>query len=80
MRSFESSARTSAGEASAAAVLAAPPPPQWFGKFEQKCPRVKGVSFHPSRPWLAACLHNGLIQIWDYKLGIKVDTLEDHEG
>lgn len=37
-------------------------------KFSNKSERVKGLSFHPSRPWLLAGLHTGSIQLWDYRL------------
>ena len=32
-------------------------------KFETKSPRVKGLTFHPTRPWILASLHNGVIQV-----------------
>jgi hypothetical protein len=32
-------------------------------KFETKSNRVKGLSFHPKRPWIVASLHNGVIQV-----------------
>ena len=31
-------------------------------KFESKSARVKGLAFHPVRPWVCASLHNGVIQ------------------
>lgn len=49
-------------------------------KFETKSSRVKGLAFHPKRPWILASLHNGTVQIWDYRMGIVVDKYEDHEG
>lgn len=49
-------------------------------KFETKSARVKGLSFHPRRPWLLASLHNGTVQIWDYRMGTVVDTYAEHEG
>jgi len=30
-------------------------------KFEGKSQRVKGLIFHPKRPWILSCLHNGQI-------------------
>jgi WD40 repeat protein len=36
-------------------------------KFETKSNRVKGLSFHPKRPWILASLHSGVIQLWDYE-------------
>lgn len=49
-------------------------------KFEQKCNRVKGLAFHPKRPWVLASLHNGSVQLWDYRMGILVDKFDEHEG
>lgn len=41
---------------------------------------MKGVAFHPKRPWVLASLHSGSIQLWDYKLGTLVERYEEHEG
>ncbi|KAF8884902.1 coatomer subunit alpha-2 [Gymnopilus junonius] len=49
-------------------------------KFESKSNRVKGLAFHPSQPLLAASLHNGSIQLWNYRMGVLVDRFEEHEG
>ncbi|KAJ2774461.1 hypothetical protein IWQ56_000573, partial [Coemansia nantahalensis] len=49
-------------------------------KFETKSSRVKGVAFHPKRPWILASLHNGSIQLWDYRMGTLLDRFEEHEG
>jgi coatomer protein complex subunit alpha (xenin) len=49
-------------------------------KFESKSNRVKGLSFHPVRPWILASLHNGHIQLWDYRMGTCLDKFEEHEG
>ncbi|KAJ7089174.1 coatomer WD associated region-domain-containing protein [Mycena belliarum] len=49
-------------------------------KFESKSNRVKGLAFHPSQPLLAAALHNGSIQLWNYRMGVLVDRFEEHEG
>lgn len=38
-------------------------------KFHNKSERIKGLSFHPKRPWLLTGLHNGNIQLWDFRLG-----------
>lgn len=54
--------------------------PKMLIKFESKSNRVKGLSFHPSRPWIASSLHNGLIQLWDYRMGTMLDKFEEHEG
>lgn len=37
-----------------------------------KCARVKGASFHPSKPWILTSLHSGEIMIWDYNMKILI--------
>ncbi|PIA60556.1 hypothetical protein AQUCO_00300208v1 [Aquilegia coerulea] len=41
-------------------------------KFETKSNRVRGLSFHPKRPWILASLHSGVIHCgiieWDLLL------------
>lgn len=49
-------------------------------KFETKSNRVKGLSFHPRRPWVVASLHNGVIQLWDYRMGTLLDRFDEHDG
>jgi coatomer protein complex subunit alpha (xenin) len=49
-------------------------------KFESKSARVKGLAFHPNRPWVCASLHNGIIQLWDYRVGTVIDRFEEHDG
>ncbi|KAH9478659.1 Coatomer subunit alpha [Psilocybe cubensis] len=49
-------------------------------KFESKSNRVKGLAFHPTQPLLAASLHNGCVQLWNYRMGVLVDRFEEHEG
>ncbi|KAJ7841099.1 hypothetical protein B0H14DRAFT_2360402, partial [Mycena olivaceomarginata] len=49
-------------------------------KFESKSNRVKGLAFHPSQSLLVAALHNGRIQLWNYRMGLLVDRFEEHEG
>ncbi|KAH6560191.1 hypothetical protein BASA60_000390 [Batrachochytrium salamandrivorans] len=51
-----------------------------LSKFETKSNRVKGLAFHAKRPWILATLHNGSIQLWDYKMGTLVDRFDEHEG
>ena len=41
-------------------------------KFQAKSARVKGISFHPSKPWVITSLHSGDIQIWDYNMKICI--------
>lgn len=45
-------------------------------KFEAKSARVKGVAFHPSKPWVITSLHSGAIQIWDYNMRLCVAKFE----
>ncbi|XP_048236489.1 coatomer subunit alpha-like [Haliotis cracherodii] len=49
-------------------------------KFETKSARVKGLSFHPKRPWILASLHNGVIQLWDYRMCTLIDKFDEHDG
>eukprot|EP00928_Gymnodinium_smaydae_P028308 TRINITY_DN2160_c0_g3_i1.p1 TRINITY_DN2160_c0_g3~~TRINITY_DN2160_c0_g3_i1.p1 ORF type:complete len:1244 (-),score=301.09 TRINITY_DN2160_c0_g3_i1:224-3895(-) len=49
-------------------------------KCETKSNRVKGISFHPKLNWVLASLHNGVIQLWDYRIGSLIDKYEEHEG
>lgn len=49
-------------------------------KFETSSNRVKGLCFHPTRYWILASLHNGVIQLWDYNMKTLIDSYEEHEG
>lgn len=49
-------------------------------KFETKSSRVKGLAFHPKRPWILASLHNGLVQLWDYRNGTCLEKFAGHDG
>ncbi|UYV67031.1 hypothetical protein LAZ67_4003692 [Cordylochernes scorpioides] len=49
-------------------------------KFETKSARVKGLSFHPKRPWILASLHNGVIQLWDYRMRTLLEKFDEHKG
>ncbi|CEM30295.1 unnamed protein product [Vitrella brassicaformis CCMP3155] len=49
-------------------------------KCETKSNRVKGLSFHPKLSWILASLHNGTIQLWDYRIGSLIDKFDEHEG
>eukprot|EP00798_Chlamydomonas_sp_ICE-L_P024536 gene24537-10141_t len=49
-------------------------------KFETKSNRVKGLTFHPKRPWILASLHSGVIQLWDYRMGTLIDRFDEHDG
>ncbi|XP_063929353.1 coatomer subunit alpha [Zophobas morio] len=49
-------------------------------KFETKSARVKGLSFHPKRPWILASLHNGSIQLWDYRMCTLLEKFDEHDG
>jgi hypothetical protein len=45
-------------------------------KFENRSNRVKGLSFHPTRPWILASLHNGAVQLWDCTYRIALQHLQ----
>jgi hypothetical protein len=49
-------------------------------QFETKSNRVKGLSFHPRRPWILASLHSGVIQLWDFRMGTLIDRFDEHDG
>ncbi|CAJ1023095.1 WD domain, G-beta repeat/Coatomer WD associated region/Coatomer (COPI) alpha subunit C-terminus, putative [Leishmania lindenbergi] len=49
-------------------------------KFEARSSRVKAVALHNSATWVLCGLHNGAVQIWDYRMSICVDTYTEHVG
>ncbi len=49
-------------------------------QFESKSSRAKGIAFHPKRPWILTSLHNGTIQLWDYRMGTLIDRFDEHDG
>ncbi|RNF04002.1 coatomer protein [Trypanosoma conorhini] len=49
-------------------------------KFDVRSCRVKGISFHKFRPWVLCGLHNGTVQIWDYRTNTSIDTYTEHSG
>lgn len=49
-------------------------------KFESRSNRVKGIAFHPRLTLLAASLHSGSIQLWNFQMGVLVDRFEEHDG
>lgn len=49
-------------------------------KFESKSNRVKGLAFHPKRPWILTSLHNGEIQLIDYRMEAVIEKFEEHDG
>lgn len=49
-------------------------------KFETKSARVKGISFHPKRPWVLSSLHSGVIQLWDYRMCTLLEKFDEHDG
>uniref|UniRef100_U5EW24 Coatomer subunit alpha n=1 Tax=Corethrella appendiculata TaxID=1370023 RepID=U5EW24_9DIPT len=48
--------------------------------FETKSARVKGLSFHPKRPWILVSLHSGIIQLWDYRISTLIEKFDEHDG
>lgn len=53
---------------------------RFISLFETKSHRVKSISFHPTRPWVLAALHNGAIQLWDYRSKALIEKFEGHKG
>lgn len=49
-------------------------------KFTTQSNRVKGLSFHPKRPWILASLHDGHIHLYDYRMKTIIETFSEHEG
>lgn len=41
---------------------------------------ILGVAFHPNRPWVLSSLHNGVIQLWDYRMCTLIDRYDEHDG
>ena len=39
-----------------------------------------GLCFHPKRPWVLASLHNGVIQLWDYRMCTLLERFDEHDG
>ncbi len=39
-----------------------------------------GIAFHSKRPWVLAALHNGVIQLWDYRMCTLLDRFDEHDG
>ena len=39
-----------------------------------------GLTFHAKRPWVLASLHNGVIQLWDYRMCTLIDKFDEHDG
>lgn len=48
----------------------------WLHAYSQ----LLGLAFHPTQPLLAASLHNGSVQLWNYRMGVLVDRFEEHDG
>ncbi len=59
-------------------------PPPWFlqnGFQSLSANRHESRDFFsPHQTWVAASMHNGAVQIWDYKLGVRIDSFEEHDG
>lgn len=47
-------------------------------KFQIHTSRVKGISFHSTKPWMLISLHTGEIQLWDYRIKSLVDEFIEH--
>uniref|UniRef100_A0A8I3X3K9 Coatomer subunit alpha n=1 Tax=Callithrix jacchus TaxID=9483 RepID=A0A8I3X3K9_CALJA len=44
----------------------------------ERLPKITG--FHPKRPWILTSLHNGVIQLWDYRMCTLIDKFDEHDG
>jgi hypothetical protein len=53
-----------------------------FRKSDEYCSssRYRSHVLDPKTPLLAASLHNGTIQLWNYQMGTLVDRYEEHDG
>jgi len=51
-----------------------------LSKYENKSARVKGIAFHPTRPWVLSSLHSGVLQLCDYRMGTVIDKFDEHDG
>jgi coatomer protein complex subunit alpha (xenin) len=49
-------------------------------QFQLQCNRVKGISFHPTLPWILISFHTGGIEIWDYEAKRKEFQFDGHDG
>ncbi|ORX92400.1 Coatomer, alpha subunit [Basidiobolus meristosporus CBS 931.73] len=49
-------------------------------KWESTSTRVKGLAFHPRRPWVLTSLHSGGLELWDYRTGALLERFEEHTG
>lgn len=43
-------------------------------KFEIKCNKVKGLSFHPEKAWILVSTYKGDLQIWDYRVNAMIGS------
>jgi len=41
---------------------------------------ILGICFHSKRPWVLASLHNGVIQLWDYRMCTLLERFDEHDG
>lgn len=49
---------------------------EWHGKE-----RIKGLSFHPRRPWLLVGDRAGVVELWDYRMQVLIHRYENaHTG
>lgn len=46
-------------------------------KCQFKDERVKNLTFHRTKPWIAVSLHNGSVYIYDYERGAKIKTFSE---
>ena len=49
-------------------------PSEVVPRFTTTSDRAKCSSFHPTRPWILISLRDGSIQLWDYRIGARLDV------
>ncbi|EAY21451.1 cotamer alpha, putative [Trichomonas vaginalis G3] len=45
-------------------------------KIDIEAPRVKGICFHPSRPWVLYSTHTGMVVIYDYDINVELQSYQ----
>lgn len=45
-------------------------------KIDIDAPRVKGICFHPSRPWVLYSTHTGTVHLYDYDINVELQEYQ----
>ncbi|SMN18290.1 similar to Saccharomyces cerevisiae YDL145C COP1 Alpha subunit of COPI vesicle coatomer complex (partial ?) [Maudiozyma saulgeensis] len=51
-----------------------------YTKFHLHKEGALTTSIHPQRPCILITLKNGVIELWDYRMGVLLQTFNDHNG